>query len=104
MTILHDEAQQAIATETRRVLEARVKTEQFLPLLETTGRYHAASWDTAKEQGWTALALPETVGGLSPGLVELGLAAPQAGRLLSGAPFLTPSYGAAPAIEPYGRP
>ena len=37
MTILYDEGQQAIATESRRVLEARVGKDALLPLLETVG-------------------------------------------------------------------
>lgn len=102
MSILYDEGQQAIATETRRVLEARINKDDLLPLLETTGAYHEGFWTVAKEQGWTALALPESEGGLGLGLVELGLVAHQAGRTLSGAPFLTSSYGAAKAIELYG--
>ncbi|WOF45146.1 acyl-CoA/acyl-ACP dehydrogenase [Sphingopyxis indica] len=102
MSILYDEGQEAIATESRRVLEARVNKDELLPLLETTGEYHHGFWTTAKEQGWTALALPETYGGLALGLVELGLIAHQAGRSLSGAPFLTSSFGAAKAIELYG--
>ena len=102
MSILYDEGQQAIATESRRVLEARVNKDELLPLLETTGQYLGAFWDTAKEQGWTALALPEQYGGLDLGLVELGLIAHQAGRSLSGAPFLTSNFGAAKAIELYG--
>ena len=102
MTILYDEGQQAIATESRRVLEARVGKDALLPLLETVGEYHRPFWDTAKEQGWTALALPETNGGLGLGLVELGLIAHQAGRSISGAPFLTSSFGAAKAIELFG--
>src|SRR3546814_6759587 len=57
----------------------------------------------AKEQGWTALALPESHAGLGLGLVELGLIAHQAGRTLSGAPFLTSSFGAAKTIELYGN-
>src|SRR3546814_11907700 len=56
----------------------------------------------AKEQGWTALALPESHAGLGLGLVELGLIAHQAGRTLSGAPFLTSRFGVAKAIELYG--
>lgn len=40
MSILYDEGQQAIATETRRVLEARINKDDLLPLLETTGAYH----------------------------------------------------------------
>ena len=102
MTILYDEGQQAIATESRRVLEARTSTEALLPLLESVGEYHRPFWDTAREQGWTALALPEADGGLGLGLIELGLIAHQAGRSLSGAPFLTSSFGAAKAIELYG--
>lgn len=102
MTILYGEDQQAIATESRRVLEARMSKDELLPLLETTGRYHEGFWNTAKEQGWTALALPEAYGGLALGLVEMGLIAHQAGRSLSGAPFLTSGFGAAKAIELYG--
>ena len=59
MSILHDEGQQAIATESRRVLEARIGKDDLLPLLQASGRYHEGFWTTAKEQGWTALALPE---------------------------------------------
>ncbi|MEQ8310808.1 MAG: acyl-CoA dehydrogenase family protein [Sphingopyxis sp.] len=99
MSILYDEGQQAIATESRRALEARVSKDDLLPLLQASGQYHQAFWTTAKEQGWTALALPEAHGGLALGLVELGLIAHQAGRTLSGAPFLTSSFGAAKAIE-----
>lgn len=102
MSILYDDAQQAIANESRRVLEARVSKDELLPLLESTGQYHEGFWNTAKEQGWTALAMPEEYDGLALGLVELGLIAHQAGRTLSGAPFLTSSFGAAKAIELYG--
>lgn len=102
MSILYDEGQQAIATESRRALEARVSKDELLPLLQTQGAYHQPFWTTAKEQGWTALALPEAYGGLALGLIELGLIAHQAGRTLSGAPFLTSSFGAAKAIELYG--
>jgi acyl-CoA dehydrogenase len=103
MTILYDEGQDAIATESRRILEARIKAEDLLPLLEKSGDYHHGFWDIAKEQGWTALALPESYGGLDLGLVELGLIAHQAGRSISGAPFLTSTFGAAKAIELHGN-
>lgn len=102
MTILYDEGQQAIATESRRVLEARVGKGALLPLLETVGEYHHPFWDTAKEQGWTALALPEADGGFGLGVIELGLIAHQAGRSISGAPFLTSGFGAAKGVELFG--
>lgn len=102
MTVLYDEGQLAIATESRRILEARVQREDLLPLLEQQGAVHQPFWDLAKEQGWTALALPEEFGGLGLGLLEMGLIAHQAGRTISGAPFLTTSFGAAKAIALYG--
>src|SRR3546814_19858622 len=103
MSILYDEEQQAIATESRRVLEARGNKDELLPLLEATGAYHQGFWAPAKEQGWTALALPEAHGGLALGLVKLGLIAHQAGRTLSGEPFLTPNFVLGQALARYGR-
>lgn len=102
MSLLYDEGQLAIASESRRILEARVTNDALLPLLERSGEFHAPFWETAIEQGWTALALPEIFGGLDLSLVELGLIALQAGRTLSGAPFLTSSFGAAQAILNHG--
>ena len=102
MSLLYDEGQLAIAEESRRVLEARVEFAHLLPLLEQQGQFHGAFWETAKQQGWTALALPEEFGGLDLSLVELGLIALQTGRSLAGAPFLTSSYGAARAILSHG--
>ncbi len=102
MSLLYDEGQQAIATESRRVLEARTNDEALLRLLEREGEYYDPFWETAREQGWTALAIPEEFGGLGLGLVELGLIAHQAGRSLAGAPFLTSSFGVARAVLDHG--
>ena len=98
MSILYDEGQQAIATESRRVLDARMDKARLVPLLETVGQFDQPVWDTAVEQGWTALAIPEEHGGLGLGLAELGLVAQAAGAATSGAPFLTGGYGLAQAL------
>ncbi len=98
MSVLYDEGQQAIATESGRVIGARVLPEKLLLLLEQTGTFDTAFWDTCKEQGWTGIALPEEHGGLGLGLLELGIVAQACGKLTSGAPFLTSSFGAARAI------
>ncbi len=98
MSILYDEGQQAIATESRRVLDARVNKERLLGLLEQVGQFDAPFWDTAVEQGWTALAIPDEHGGLGLGLTELGLVAQASGAATAGAPFLTVGYGAAMAL------
>jgi acyl-CoA dehydrogenase len=102
MSLLYDDGQQAIATESRRILEARMAPERLLPLLEQQGAYDTSFWQTCIEQGWTALALPEAYGGLELGLVELGIVAQSCGATLSGAPFLTSSYGATRAILAHG--
>lgn len=98
MSILYDEGQQAIATESRRVLDARVSKDRLLKLLEQVGEHDQPFWDTAIEQGWTALAIPEEHGGLGLGLIELGLVAMATGAATAGAPFLSFSYGAAQAL------
>lgn len=98
MSILYDEGQQAIATESRRVLDARTSKERLLALLEKEGEHDETFWNTAVEQGWTALAIPEEHGGLGLGLVELGLVALACGAGTAGAPFLTAGYGASRAL------
>ncbi len=98
MSILYDEGQEAIASESRRVLDARVSKERLLSYLERTGAYDEPFWQTAVEQGWTALAIPEAHGGLGLGLIELGLVAQATGAATAGAPFLTVGYGAAQAL------
>ena len=47
MSILYDEGQQAIASESRRVAEARSDKARLLALLEVTGAYDHAFWQTA---------------------------------------------------------
>ena len=98
MSILYDEGQQAIATESRRVLDARTSKDRLLKLLEQVGQCDQPFWDTAVEQGWTALAIPEEYGGLGLGLTELGLVAQACGAATAGAPFLTGGYGLAQAL------
>ncbi len=103
MSILYDEGQQAIATESRRVLDARMDKARLLKLLEQVGEHDAPFWDTAVEQGWTALAVPEEHGGLGLGLIELGLVAQACGAATSGAPFLTGGYGVSQALVQGGN-
>lgn len=98
MSILYDEGQQAIATESRRVLDARMDKSRLLKLLEQVGEHDQPFWDTAVEQGWTALAIPEEHGGLGLGLIELGLVAQACGAATAGAPFLTSGYGVSQAL------
>ncbi|MCB2047226.1 MAG: acyl-CoA/acyl-ACP dehydrogenase [Novosphingobium sp.] len=89
MTILYDEAQEAIAVESRRVLDDKYDLQRLLDLVDVTGSFDEELWQSAVEQGWTALAVPEQYGGLGLGLVELGLIAQNLGALTVGVPFLS---------------
>ncbi len=102
MSIVLDEGQRAIATESRRIADARANQALALAQLETLGEYDAAWWWMAREQGWTAIALPEDAGGLDLGLIELGQVAEAVGANIAGAPFLTSSFGVADAIARHG--
>jgi acyl-CoA dehydrogenase len=102
MSILYDDAQQAIGGEAVRILADRTRSETLKALLETTGRYDMRFWETCKEQGWTAVGIPEVFGGIGLGLVELGLIAEAIGQVAGGAPFLGTGHGVAQAILRYG--
>ena len=98
MSILLSEEQQAIATETARVLEARADLSRLLALVESTGEWDKRFWNTVVEQGWTAIGIPEAQGGIGLGLIELGLVAQACGAATAAAPFLTSGHGAATAL------
>lgn len=98
MTILYDEQQQAIADEAGRILAARTSSDRLKQLLEVSGQYDEVFWETCKEQGWTAIGIPEEDGGIGLGLIELGLVAEACGAVACGAPFLGTGFGIAQAI------
>ena len=98
MSILYDEGQEAIGFEAGRVCLARSDKARLLGLLEQTGAYDETFWQTAVEQGWTGLAIPEEFGGVGLSLIELGIVAQACGGPISGAPFLTANDGAAHAL------
>lgn len=102
MSILYDDAQMQIAEEARRQLEAEYSGERLKELLEKEGEYDENFWRICREQGWTAIGIPEEYDGIGMGLVELGLIAEACGSVACGAPFLNTSFGAAQAILEYG--
>ena len=99
MSVLYDDAQQAIAREAARVLAAKTDKARLLALLEQTGDYDHTFWRCCIEQGWTALALPEEHGGLGLSLIELGIVTQACGTATAGAPFLHTNFGAGEALR-----
>ena len=98
MSIIYTETQRAIADGARRVLGARTNKQRSLDLLEASGQFDTAFWDTAIEQGWTGLGISPCHGGVGLGLVELGLIAQAVGATPSGASFLAPGYAVSQAL------
>ena len=93
MALLYDDAQRAIQREAQRIVAETTDKSVLLGMLEQPGRYDEALWHIAREQGWTALAMPEARGGLGLGLSELGIVCQAIGAAPTGMPFLTASYG-----------
>jgi alkylation response protein AidB-like acyl-CoA dehydrogenase len=102
MSVLYDEGQQQIAAEAARLLAARYSGERLKATLETCGAYDEDFWRICRDQGWTAITIPEAFGGLGLGLLELGLIAEACGAVTCGAPFLGTSFAAGQAILRYG--
>lgn len=98
MALLYDDDQLAIQREARRIVERASDRQGLLALLETPGAIDEGLWRIVREQGWTALAIPETHGGLGLGLTELGIVCQALGEAPAGVPFLTGSYGVAQAL------
>jgi acyl-CoA dehydrogenase len=103
VSIIYDEGQQAIATQARRVVEARSDKQRLLGLPEMTGGHDRVFWNTVVEQGWPAMTLPQSHGGMGLGLVELGAVAQAIGAATAGAPFLTTNYGAGYILAAYSH-
>jgi alkylation response protein AidB-like acyl-CoA dehydrogenase len=51
--------------------------------------FNRAAWSAMADQGWLALELPESEGGLDMGMVEVAVLCEQIGRRLVAAPFLS---------------
>ncbi|MFT5576909.1 MAG: acyl-CoA dehydrogenase [Bermanella sp.] len=58
------QADEAIALEVERVIEREVDEQRLKVLLDSPGSFDQPLWSLAVEQGWTALSLPEEIGGL----------------------------------------
>lgn len=86
MNLALDESQQ-ILEQTFVDLLARECPTTHVRTCESTG-HSAALWSRYVELGAAAMGLPEAVGGLGMGLVELGLVARAGGRALAPVPFV----------------
>jgi alkylation response protein AidB-like acyl-CoA dehydrogenase len=70
------------------LLGDRCPTTRVRQVADEPGHLDGALWAAMAEQGWLAVAVPETLGGLGLGLVETVVLCEQLGRHVAPVPFL----------------
>ena len=88
--MLRDQAQRFLAENCPPAVVRRV--------LESDAEYDVELWNKIIEMGWTATAIPEELGGLGLGYLELCVIAEELGRVCAPVPFSSSIYLAAEAI------
>ncbi|HZR13039.1 MAG TPA: acyl-CoA dehydrogenase family protein [Acidimicrobiia bacterium] len=83
------EDQLALRDGARELLDGLAPTSRVRGVVEAGGGYDAELWAAMVEQGWTALELPESSGGLGLGTVETAVLLEEVGRHVAPAPFLS---------------
>lgn len=80
--LLPTEDQDMLREVARDLLAVRAGSERLRALLDTPTGHDADLWKQISELGWSALALPEDLGGLSSGLPDLAVVIEECGRAL----------------------
>jgi alkylation response protein AidB-like acyl-CoA dehydrogenase len=80
--------QQALQDAATSLLDDRCPTTRVREVADETGHLDDQLWAAMAEQGWLAVELPETAGGLGLGLVETVVLCEQLARHLAPVPFL----------------
>lgn len=102
MSVLIDEGQLQIAEEAQRLLGGNYSGERLKGLLLSRGEFDRDLWKIMVDQGWAALSIPESYGGLGLGLLEQGLIAEACGAHVTGVPALTSSFLVSQALVQFG--
>jgi alkylation response protein AidB-like acyl-CoA dehydrogenase len=92
--------QRALREAAREVLEKGASSERVRAAFGTP--YDAGLFRTMADQGWLAVLVPESAGGLGLGVVEAAVLAEAVGRFVAPAPFL-PTAVAAWALSSAGH-
>ena len=87
----------------RSVLARECPTALVRDVVEN-GSVPEQPWKSARELGWTAIDLPEGLGGLGLGFTALGLVVEQHGRHIAPGPFLATVTQFLPAVCEAGAP
>jgi alkylation response protein AidB-like acyl-CoA dehydrogenase len=80
--------QRALQSAASELLGDRCPTSRVRTVTDEPGHLDAALWSAMADQGWLAVELPESAGGLGLGLVETVVLCEQLGRHVAPVPFL----------------
>lgn len=95
--------QQELIDSVRSVLARECPTGLVRDIVEN-GSAPEQPWKSARELGWTAIDLPETLGGLELGFTALGLVIEQHGCFIAPGPFLATVTQFLPLVCEAGAP
>lgn len=93
-----NEAQQTLRTAARKFLAAECPSARLRQLIETPTAHDPALWRSMAEQGWMALLVPESLGGIGMSMVEMTVLLEEMGRALLPGPFFSTAVLAATAL------
>ena len=102
MNFEFSEDQQFIREQARNFLSQECTPAVVRGVLETDALLDRDLWQNIVELGWTAMAIPEALGGLGLGYLELCVIAEELGRSLAPVPFASSVYLATEAIRSFG--
>ncbi len=90
--------QEELRSSAARLLEDKSSSDQVRELMETDGGFDEGTWKQIADLGWCGMAIPEDVGGIGFGTMELVVLLEEMGKRLFCAPFLSSVVLAANAI------
>jgi acyl-CoA dehydrogenase len=102
MNFEFSEEQLFIRDQARNFLSQESRPEVVRRILENDEPFDRALWQKIVELGWTAMAIPESRGGLGLGYLELCVVAEELGRALAPVPFSSSVYLATEAMKSHG--
>ena len=98
MNFEFSEEQQFIRDQAATFLREQCSPSVVREVLDSDAPYHQGLWHSVIELGWTAMAIPESYGGLGLGYLELCVIAEEIGRVAAPIPFSSSVYLASEAI------
>lgn len=98
MTTASDELRQALKQEASRAAADLISSDLLRRLLETLGQIDERYWQHCRDQGWTAIGIPEAYGGIGLGLAEICILAQSGGQAAGGMPLLESGFAMAQAL------